>query len=99
VAGDHADKGRGPDAQSGEDHGQNAGLVDVLLGAEAYGEGAAGGDEGGSGVAQPDAKDEADGEREDKDDIGAEGLGFPVEDEAAGEKGGDGRGRGCGHFF
>ena len=51
----HADKGRGPYAQGHQDHGEKVGFVDVLLGAEADGEGAAGGDQGGSRVTEPDA--------------------------------------------
>ena len=95
VASHHADEGRGTDAQRSQDHGEDAGLIDMLLGAKADGKGSAGGDQPGARVGQPHAQAEADGHGKNKDQVGAKGLTFPIEDKAVGEKrGGAGGGLG-----
>ncbi len=45
MARHHADKGGGTNAQRRQDHGEELGLVNMLLGAKADGKGAAGGDQ------------------------------------------------------
>jgi hypothetical protein len=56
VASHHADEGRGANAQRRQDHGEEGGFVDMLLGAKADGKGAAGGDQSRARVAQPDTE-------------------------------------------
>ena len=63
----------------------------MLLGAKADGKGATGGNQRRGRVAQPDTKTEADRHGENKDGVGAKGLGLPIEDEAIREKRGSGR--------
>ncbi len=80
VAGDHADEGRGPDAERDQDHGEDFGLVNELLGAKADGEGSAGGDHARAWLVESDAEEKTDRHREDEDEVGAEGLRAPVEE-------------------
>ena len=57
----------------------------MLPGAEADGEGSAGGNQRPARVAQPDTEGETDRYRKNEDEIGTKGLRFPIEDEAVGE--------------
>ena len=58
----------------------------MLLGAEADGKGAAGDDQGRTGATEPDTERQAEGQGQNKDEVGAERLRFPVEDEAIGKE-------------
>ena len=92
----HADKSRSSNAQGSQDHGEETGFVDMLPGAEADGEGSAGGNQCPARMAQPDTEGETDRYRKNKDEIGTKGLRFPIEDEAVGEvRDGGGRRRRC----
>ena len=95
VAGNHANEGCSANAQRGQDHGKEAGIVDMLLGAKADGKGSAGSDQSRTRVAQPDAEGETDRYGKNKDEISTKGLRFPIEDEAIGEERGGGRRRRC----
>jgi len=92
VARDHADKGCSTNAQRDQDHGKNVRLINVLLGAKANRKSTAGSNQGGARMTQPDAQPKTDGYRQNKDEVGAEGLRFPIEDVAVGEERGGGRG-------
>lgn len=70
-------------------------MINVLLGAEAYGERAAGGDEARTWVAQAKAQSQADGDGENEDEVSAKGLGFPVKNYAVGEDVTGGNRRSC----
>ena len=65
----------------------------MLPGAEADGEGSAGGNQSCARVAPPDTEGETDRYGKNKDEIGTKGLRFPIEDQAIGEERGVGRGR------
>ncbi len=95
MAGHHAHEGGRADSQRDQDHGKEAGVVDILLGAEADGEGSAGSDQSSTRAAKKDAEDKTDGYGKNKDEIGTEGLRFPIEDDAIGEERRGGRGRLC----
>ena len=61
MAGHHAHEGGSADSQGDQDHGKEAGVVDMLLGAKADGEGSAGNDQSRTRVAEQDAEDQTDG--------------------------------------
>ena len=90
MAGGHADKGGERHSQGGEDHGQEAGLVDVLASAEAYGHGAAGGDHASGGMADVQADGEAEADGDHVLQVRKERKIFPLEDGAVAEEGGAG---------
>src|SRR5579859_1739699 len=71
VARNHTEESGSRCAQRHQDHGKELGIVNVLLGAEADGEGAASGDEAGARVAQQEAQSQAYGDGKDKDEISA----------------------------
>jgi hypothetical protein len=88
----HANERGSTNAQRHQDHGKDVGLIDVLFGTKADSESAAGGDQRGTRMAQPDAQPEADGYGQNKDEVGAKRLRFPIEEVAVGEERGGGRG-------